>query len=119
MEKALSEALIDTRTPETVALENEAEEARKETFLEIIGMIEQLPAKQREVVRKFLIEEKSLKEIAKELGIKYETARYRLISGLDKLRALIRRRINFEPEFKELIITGFGEGWLDTIRFSK
>jgi len=109
------EALIDTKTPEDRVLEIEADKAKKQATQKIVEMIGELSPGKEAVISKFLFEEKNLTQISEELEVNYETVRYRLNSGLDRLRAIIRRMINHDSEFKELIEVGFGEGWLNVI----
>jgi len=76
------------------ATEDSAEEPliRFETVEAVRAALARLPAKQRQVVRMRIYEEKTFATIAEELGIPLGTALARMRAALDKLRKSVRLR---------------------------
>jgi RNA polymerase sigma-70 factor, ECF subfamily len=63
---------------------------------QVMGLVERLPAPQREAVRLRMVEERDYEEVAARLGISQQTARARVSRGLRALRRLLTNEDELE-----------------------
>ncbi len=66
--------------------------------------IDQLPPKQREIFIKCKIEEKSYKEVAKEMGISISTVSNQLVTAVKEVKSIILKSYT-DDKFKMLIVS--------------
>lgn len=101
VEQSFITNVIEQSLSYSLTSEGEEDFFSEEIYRRLFELVDNLPARQREVFVK-LMEGKKLREIAEELNVSFETVRTQKSRGLDKLRK------QMSPEMLNLLVSLIG-----------